>query len=494
MTHTVAIVGAGLSGIAAARECEVRGIDYVVLEMDEKVGGTWHTQRFPGIRADSLHIQNLYSFHPVPSESITTGPWLQEYLEDVARTHGVFQKIRFKTKVLGVNWDSAGSVWQLTVQDVGQSGSQKSSLQARFLFNANGYFDLHQPNIPKQFRLAESTFEGKMIHSAKMTSVDHDDLKDKNVVLVGSGATATTMVPELLKTVKSLAWVFRTPSHCVPIFRLPWIWAVFHNWLIRLHNRGTTWPFKIYRFIFLSFIQGYMQLMANYLPKAFVRWVYALWNGTPSDKFAKFFKPSYEFGFQRVCLVDDLSTMVQDPKLRMVKGEVAGIRDSTFTVNDANNGGDPTVIEGVDTVVLCTGYDLNYFKFQVSIDGTPIQMPQQVLRRELLFESLPNFFFLCMFNRLTPVTTTSATPGLEVMCKMSCRLVSYVETNGYKSFQIKPEEPSKVDKLLPMISNYVQRNKDRCFQGIKEESDDACRWRYMFWERPFKPEEYTFVK
>jgi cation diffusion facilitator CzcD-associated flavoprotein CzcO len=488
--ETVAIIGAGISGIAAAHECIAQGVSFVVFEMDDKVGGTWNTQQFPGIRADSLHIQNLFSFYPLPSDTITTGPWLQNYLEDVVKAYDFFDKIRFQTKVIGVNWDSASAQWELTTQDCCSPSSAPVVVRSRFLVNANGYFDLHRPNIPKQFH--EAKFKGTMMHSANMKSVHHEDLTGKAVVLIGSGATATTMVPELLKTVTSLTWVFRSPSHTVPIFRLPGPLAQFHNWLIRLHNNGTPMPYQVYRFVFLSWIQGYMQAMSNYLPKSVVRFVYTHWNGTQTDSFEKFFKPDYEFGQQRICLVDNISATMNDPKLRIIKGEVASIRDRSICVRDANNGGEELTVDGIESVVLCTGYDLSYFKFTVSIDGKPLHMPNQVLRREFLFERIPNLFFLCMFNRLTPVTTSSNTPGLEIMCKMLCRMVKYVESRRLKSFKIREEDPRKVAKLLPMTANYIQRNRDKCFMGVKTESNDACRWHYMFWERPLDPAEYHF--
>mmetsp|Transcript_1354 Transcript_1354/g.1986 ORF Transcript_1354/g.1986 Transcript_1354/m.1986 type:complete len:122 (+) Transcript_1354:91-456(+) len=120
-------------------------------------------------------------------------------------------------------------------------------------------------------------------------------------------------------------------------------------------------------------------------------------------------------------------------------------------------------------------------------------MPDQVLRREMLFEKIPNFFFLCMFNRLAPTTTSSATPNIEVSCKMICRLIQYTRKNNYRSFTVEDyKDRSKVKKLIPMISNYLSRNSDKLFQGIKEESDGACSWNLMFWERPFNPNEYRF--
>jgi cation diffusion facilitator CzcD-associated flavoprotein CzcO len=490
-TTTVLIVGAGLSGIAAAYECKVHGHPFVVLEMDAKLGGTWYTQNFPGIRADSLHIQNLFSYHPVASDSITSGSWLQHYLEDVAKTHGLLDHIRFDTKVLGVNWDSCTGVWEVSTQDVRNGDTGHRLYKCRFVLNANGYFDLHKPNIPQQFQ--DAKFAGKMVHSANMTRADDADLHGKKVVLIGSGATATTMVPELLKYVQSLTWVFRSSSHCVPIFRLPWFAADFHNCLIQLHNRGFKLPFQIYRFVFLSFIQGFMQAMANVFPKPLARWIYSMWNGTSADIFDKFFKPDFNFGEQRICLIDDIPGVMSNPKLRPVKGVVSAIHGRALSVKDANNDVSELSVDDVDTIVLCTGYDLSYFKFDLSIDGKKRHMPDQVLRREMLFEKVPNFFFLCLFNRLTPRTTTSGPPGLEVMCKMTCRIISHMDQNSLKAFYIKPEkDKSKVTKLSPMIAGYIGRNRDKCFQGIAAESNDACRWKYMFWERPFEPREYIF--
>lgn len=489
-SSTVMIVGAGLSGIAAAHECVVRGLDYIVVEMDDRIGGTWHTQNFPGIRADSLHIQNLFSFHPLPSDSITTGPWLREYLEGVADKYGISEHIRFHTKLKKINWDSTRSEWQAQLENV--QSSTASTITSKFVVNANGYFDLHKPNVPAQFR-DKPGFKSKIIHSAKMTRADDASIEGKNVVLVGSGATATTLVPELLRSAKTLTWVFRSSTHTVPLFRLPSLWARFHDWLIRLHAQGTTWPYRLYRFIFLSFIQGYMQAMTNVLPDLLVRWFYALWNGSSSQVFKKFFSPDYHFGYQRVCLFEDLQQTLANPRLKIIKGEVGEMEGHQLVVKDANNGGGNVAVADVDTVVLATGYDLNYFKFELCIDGKPMHMPDQVLRRELFFEDIPNFFFVCMFSRLAPRTTTSGTPGLEVTCKDICDIVTYVQERNYTSFTIKAaKDRTSITRLQPMKSNYITRNESRCFKGIPEESDDACRWRYMFWQKPFNSDEYNF--
>lgn len=485
----VGIIGSGLSGIAAAYECEKQGMQYMIFEMDNKIGGTWSTQKFPGIRADSLHVQNLFSFHPVPSHSTTTGPWLQQYLEDVVQHYKLHEKISFNTKVLGIDWVSAVKRWKVATQDVNTLALK--TIDVRFIINANGYFDLHRPNIPKQFQ--DIQFGGHIVHSARMTPADNKHLEGKKVVLVGSGATASTMVPELLKSVKSLTWVFRSASHCIPLFYLPWPISSFHTLLIHLYNRGITLPYRFYRFVFLSFIQGYMTAMCHYLPLGLVRAIYRVWNGSSYSDFTKFYNPDHEFGHQRICMVEGLYSLARNPKFKIIKGPVSSVIGNRMSVQDVNNDNLEVEIQEVDTILLCTGYDLSLFKFDLSIDGTKLKMSDQVLRREMFFENVPNFFFLCMFNRLSPTRTTSATPNLEVQAKMIVRLCNYTSASGHKAFMIKEfEDRSKVGQLVPGIANYIQRNLDKCFKGNQLECDATCALRYMFWERPLNPKEYIF--
>lgn len=181
----VVIVGAGLSGIACARELHLQGVSVRVLEMAAKLGGTWHSTRFPGIRADSLHmhIQNLLSWHPVPSDSITTGQWLQSYLEECADASGIAGLIRFNTRVESAEWDSAASVWRVRSTT---DGSQRLTM-ARFVVSCNGYFDLQRPHVPTQLRGAAARFAGRVVLSAEMCAADAEALAGKRLVVVGSG-------------------------------------------------------------------------------------------------------------------------------------------------------------------------------------------------------------------------------------------------------------------------------------------------------------------
>jgi monooxygenase len=502
----VVIVGAGLSGIACARELHLQGVSVRVFELAAKLGGTWQSTRFPGIRADSLHIQNLFSWHPVPSDSITTGPWLQSYLEECAEASGVAGEIRFHTRVESAEWDSAASVWR--VRSSSTSGGAAGLTTARFVVSCNGYFDLQRPHVPAQLAGAAARFSGRVVHSAEMCAADAEALAGKRLVVVGSGATATTLVPELLRRSSALTWVFRTPAHTVPLFRLPGPWHALHNWLIRLHQRGAAkgpalrrlyqGPYQVYRFVFLSFIQMWMQVMVNYLTLVFrsdwvARLIYRVWNGTGAEQVARFFDPPYPFGHQRICLFDDLAATMRDPRLRVVKGEVSSASAREVRVADANDGGREVALDDVDALVLCTGYDLSYFKFDVVVDGVKLSMADQVLRREMMFERVPNLFFIALFSRLAPRTTTSGTPGLEVQCRQIARIVRHVDgAPGRRSFCVRPvQDESKISRLMPMTSRYITRNADKCFRGIQEESDDACQWWHMFWERPFNASDYV---
>ena len=411
-------------------------------------------------------------------QSITSGAELQGYLKDVAEEFDISSNIRFNTSVTEINWNSSDACWEVTVSMDGNT--RVETMRFQFVINGNGYFDLRNPHVPNVFKTG--AFRGEIIHSSKLTSTK--ELEGKNVCLVGSGATATTMVPDLLNVAKSMSWCIRSSSHTIPLFRYPRFFDWFHSFLVRLFKRGITLPYRLYRAMMLFWIQAFIQMWVHYVPKSFREWFYRKWNGTKPEVYETFFNPQHRLGEQRLCMFQDMHECLEDPKLSMHKGDVSRLTSSGLEMNGK------TAVDA-DVIVLATGYDLSYFKFDVKLDGTLLHMPDQVLRRELLFEQIPNLFLVTLFNRLTPKTTTSGTPNLEQICKTICTIIKYTQRQGKRAVLIKPTaEP--VSKIIPMEARYITRNTSKCFRGVKAESDGVCSWRYMFIEQPFRASDYTF--
>jgi cation diffusion facilitator CzcD-associated flavoprotein CzcO len=202
------IIGAGLSGIGAAchhqRECPER--NFVVLEARARMGGTWDLFRYPGIRSDSEMHTLGYDFKPwTDKKAIADGPQILKYIKDTAADFGIEDKIRYNSKVIGMEWNSAEARWSLTL--VGADGTP-STLSANFIISAAGYYDYDKPHNP-HFDGRED-FQGDIIHPQHWP--ENYDTAGKRIIVIGSGATAVTLIPSLAKTAQHVTMLQRSPS------------------------------------------------------------------------------------------------------------------------------------------------------------------------------------------------------------------------------------------------------------------------------------------
>jgi 2-polyprenyl-6-methoxyphenol hydroxylase-like FAD-dependent oxidoreductase len=232
----VVIVGAGLSGIACARELHLQGVSVRVLEIAAKLGGTWHSTRFPGIRADSLHmhIQNLLSWHPVPSDSITTGQWLQSYLEECADASGIAGLIRFNTRVESAEWDSAASVWRVRSTT---DGSQRLTM-ARFVVSCSGYFDLQRPHVPTQLRGPRRASPGALCSLPRCARRTPRHWPASGSLWWDRGDCDNASTGAAAQVRRADLGVPHARAHRA-LFRLPGPWAAVR--LVRLHHSQLGW-------------------------------------------------------------------------------------------------------------------------------------------------------------------------------------------------------------------------------------------------------------
>ena len=208
----VVIIGAGLSGIGAAfhltEKCPDRS--YLILESRSAIGGTWDLFRYPGIRSDSDMHTLGYSFKPWDSaKAIADGPSILKYVQETAQENRIEEKIQFDSKLVSANWDSATSRWLL---DVARSGTEQlSQISCNFLYMCAGYYsyeEAHDPNFPSM-----DAFKGKIVHPQFWP----DDLnyENKKIVVIGSGATAVTLVPSMAKKAASVTMLQRSPTYII---------------------------------------------------------------------------------------------------------------------------------------------------------------------------------------------------------------------------------------------------------------------------------------
>ena len=208
-TYDVVIVGAGLSGIGAAYHLQTQCPDrsYIILEARAAVGGTWDLFKYPGIRSDSDMYTFGFSFKPWQNpQSIADGPSILEYINETADQFGIRQNIQFNRRVVAAAWSSGDQRWALTVES---PDKEKQIVTSRFLFMCSGYYDYEQgyrPTFPNQ-----DAFRGALVHPQHWDPAL--DYTDKQVVVIGSGATAVTLLPELAKRARMVTMLQRSPTY-----------------------------------------------------------------------------------------------------------------------------------------------------------------------------------------------------------------------------------------------------------------------------------------
>ena len=235
----VLIIGAGISGIGAAYRIHEKnpGLSYTVLERRERIGGTWDLFRYPGIRSDSDIFTLSYPYEPwTRPENVADGPDIRAYLTETARKNGIDEHIRFNTKVLSADWDSTTDTWTVQTE---QDGAEKV-YRGRFLFFGTGYYNYDEPYRP-EFPGIEN-FAGEVVHPQFWP--ESLDYTGKRVVVIGSGATAVSMIPSLTEKAGHVTMLQRSPTYMLSMPRIhPVVQAIRKvlpltagNHAVRLYN------------------------------------------------------------------------------------------------------------------------------------------------------------------------------------------------------------------------------------------------------------------
>ena len=338
----VLIVGAGVSGIGAAchLSCELPQKSYTILEARDKLGGTWDLFRYPGVRSNSDIPTYAYAFKPWKSRKTFAGAdEILAYLREAAAEHGVDRKIRYRCKAMAADWDSASALWRVTVRsaDVGS----ETTVRCRWLFVATGYYDYergHRPHFPD-----EEAFRGPILHPQAWP--EGFDAKGKRIAVIGSGATAVTLVPALAEAGAQMTQIQRTPSYILPFPSEDSI----ANALRRALPETTAYAIARRKNILLhqwlyAFFQRY--------PKAarrFLRWTNRrlLPKGYPVDVH---FNPPYDPWDQRLCIAPDGDFLkaIRSGRLSIVTGGIERFTPGGVRMNSGEE-------IAADVIVAATG-------------------------------------------------------------------------------------------------------------------------------------------
>ena len=406
------VVGAGLSGIGAGVHLQTRcpGKSYAILEGRESLGGTWDLFRYPGIRSDSDMFTLGYAFKPwTQAKSIADGPAILSYIDETARERGVFEKIRFQTRVTRASWSSVESVWSIEAQ----RGPSRESVRysCNFLLMCSGYYR-YEAGYSPDFPGAES-FAGRIVHPQRWT--DDIDFAGKRVVVIGSGATAVTLVPELAKKAAHVTMLQRSPTYIVPRPSEDPVATALGK---RLPQKAA-YSLTRWKNVFLGmFFYGLAKRKPERVKQLLEDGVRASLG--PDYDVAKHFTPRYNPWDQRICLAPD-----GDIFRAIRKGVASVVTDEieTFTPDGIKlRGGEELP---ADLIVTATGLELQAFgNVELVVDGVRIEPGELTTYKGMMFSGVPNLASVFGY------TNASWTLKADLTSEYVCRLINYMDKNG----------------------------------------------------------------
>jgi cation diffusion facilitator CzcD-associated flavoprotein CzcO len=440
----VLIVGAGLSGIGAGYHVQDKcpGRSYAILEARDAIGGTWDLFRYPGIRSDSDMYTLGFRFRPWPNaQAIADGPAILSYVQETARKYGIDEKIRFHHRVVRADWSSADARW--TVEAERTDTGETVRLTCGFLFLCAGYYrydDGYTPDFPGIDR-----FAGRVVHPQKWT--DDIDYEGKRVVVIGSGATAVTLVPAMANDAEHVTMLQRSPSYVVSLSGQDPLARALRRFL----PARLVYPIVRWKNVLLTMLVFRLSRKRPRFMKALIR------RGVerrlpPGYEVDPHFKPNYNPWDQRMCLVPD-----GDLFDAICAGEASVVTDQidTFTEKGIKLASGPEL--DADLVVTATGLNLVPLGgIDVAVDGREVKLPETMTYKGMMLSGVPNLAFAVGY------TNASWTLKCELTCEYVCRLLNHMDAHGYEICTPLNRDPSVVEEpLIDFSSGYVLRSIDQ---------------------------------
>ncbi|MEA2481316.1 MAG: monooxygenase [Thermoleophilaceae bacterium] len=436
----VLIIGAGLSGIGAG--CHLRsklpGKTFALLEARDAIGGTWDLFRYPGIRSDSDMFTLGYSFKPWDdAKAIADGPAILRYVEEAAREGGVDRMVRFHHRVVRAEWSSATSRWTVTAERTDTGATVQ--LTCGFLMSSTGYYRYDEGYTP-EFQGTER-FGGRIVHPQHWPEdLDYDGAR---VVVIGSGATAVTIVPAMAERAAHVTMVQRSPSYVVS---LPARDPVADLLRRRLPAR-LAYPVVRWKNVLLTTLSFQLSRRFPRFMKALIRKGVQL--QLPADYAVdEHFKPRYDPWDQRLCLVPngDLFKAIGTDRASIVTG---GIETFTETGLRLESGAE---IEA-DLIITATGLNmLALGGMQIVVDGREIELSKTVGYKGMMFSDVPNLAVVLGY------TNASWTLKCDLVCEYVCRLIAHMDEHGYRQCIPRGPDPSlPTEPFIDLSAGYVLR-------------------------------------
>ena len=437
----VLIVGAGISGIGAGyylkNKCPNKS--FKILESRNNLGGTWDLFKYPGIRSDSDMTTMGYRFKPWTGKNLVAdGGAILDYLNDVVDENGFRDKIQYDSHVTKAWWKSDESKWYVTYQD--SAHGNESMITCNFLYFCVGYYDYengHEPEFEGQ-----SDFNGDIIHPQHWP--ENLNYKDKNVVVIGSGATAVTLIPSMADETKHITMLQRSPTYYMVRPNIDPIGAFFRRFM------GKTVSYFVMRWKNIQ-LQSWFFKRARKDPKLIKEFLIGVVKEklNPEYNVDKHFTPSYNPWEQRLCLVPDgdLFNAINEGKASVVTDHVDSFTSNGIKLKSGNE-------LPADIIVTATGLKLMICSnIEIKVDDETIDISDTMTFKGMMVSNVPNVVWTFGY------TNASWTLRADLTAEYTCKILNYMDKHDYKVATPSPNSEIGEDGTwLDFNSGYVTRS------------------------------------
>lgn len=440
-TVDVLIIGAGLSGIGAACYLKQRCPDrsFMILEGRERMGGTWDLFRYPGIRSDSDMFTLGYAFKPWTNpKAIADGPDILSYIKETAAEYEVERAIHYNQRVVSANWDSGEAMWTVEVTN-GASGDTRQ-VKCNFVYSCTGYYSYDNPYTPE--------FEGTQDFGGELFHAQHWpeglDYRDKNVVVVGSGATAVTVVPEVAQEAAQTIMLQRSPTYMGSVPQKDEMAIKLRKWLPESWvYHLTRWKKVLMQMVIFNLARSRPQMMNRVL-------IGRVREELGEDYDVKtHFTPRYNVWDERLCAVPngDMFAAIREKRVEVVTDQIDRFTPGGLLLKSGRE------LEA-DIVVLATGLNLLFLGgIELTVDGKAVTPGEHYVYRGMMLSGVPNL------AQAFGYTNSSWTLKADLTAEYVCRLLNHMRKAGKRSATpVVGAEGVEEVPMLDFTSGYVQRS------------------------------------
>ncbi|CAB9505201.1 Putative FAD-containing monooxygenase MymA [Seminavis robusta] len=444
------IIGGGVSGVSAAYHLQKTcpSLKFCILEARKNMGGTWDLFDYPGLRSDSDMYTFGFSFRPWASQTqsvIGTKQTILDYLHTVVKEFDLQKHVQFQCQVLNADWDSQEGNWTLTTSQKQNHDDSTTTViyRARYLFSCTGYYNYEEgytPEFPNR-----DAFPGPIIHPQHWPK--DLDYKDKNIVVIGSGATAVTLIPSLTEgphaashvtmLQRSPTFMASRPSHMTILSRSILYW---------FGQDATRWFYILFGMFFYNICQSFPRALSEFL-------IDGVEHQIGSDKFKEDdWTPRYKPWDQRLCACPD-----GDFFKTIKSGKASVVTDHIVEFTEKGVRTEKNDVLPADIIITATGLKIHFFGgMNITLDQKPLDMPSRFIYKGFMMNGVPNFFVAGGY------TNASWTLKIDLTMQAASDLINIMETKSYRYCQPELPKPGNEMEAVPSIdltSGYIQRSK-----------------------------------